>query len=112
MKKTRIMILLALALALMTAGAAQAAQPYIDDYTGYDNLIGAMEIVNCASWASLRSYPDSTGTRPAKVPWRNRDQRILPQRQILLLCLQRLGGVYSGGQSGVAELQTGKLFIA
>ena len=34
----------------------------------YDNLIGAMEIVNCQSWTSLRMYPDSHSTRLMKVP--------------------------------------------
>ena len=67
MRRFRIMLALALSLALLGAGAAQA-QAYGDYATAYDNLIGAMEIVNCASWASLRMYPDSTSTRLAKVP--------------------------------------------
>ena len=67
MKKTRIMLALVLCLALLGAGAAQA-QADGSYATGYDNLIGAMEIVNCASWASLRMYPDSTSSRLAKVP--------------------------------------------
>ena len=54
MKKVRITILLALALVLLTAGTAQALQAYTDYGASYDNLIGAMEIVNCTSWASLR----------------------------------------------------------
>jgi len=68
MKKLRCMIALTLALALLTGLSAARAQAYADYGTGYDNLIGAMEIVNCASWTSLRSYPDSTSTRLAKVP--------------------------------------------
>ena len=67
MKKFRLAIALALTLALLAAGAT-GAQAYAGYGTGYDNLIGAMEIVNCAAWASLRSYPDSTSTRLAKVP--------------------------------------------
>ena len=67
MRRICITVALMLALALLGAGAAQA-QAYTN-YTGsYDNLIGAMEIVNCASWASLRSYPDSTSARLAQVP--------------------------------------------
>ena len=50
MRRFRIMLALALSLALLGAGAAQA-QAYGDYATAYDNLIGAMEIVNCASWA-------------------------------------------------------------
>ena len=68
MKRIFIAFALMLALALSGMGAAQAAQPYVDYGNSYDNLIGAMEIVNCASWASLRSYPDSTSARLAKVP--------------------------------------------
>ncbi len=68
MNKIRITIVLALALTLLTAGAAQAAQAYVDYGRSYDNLIGAMEVVNCSSWASLRSYPDSSSARLAKVP--------------------------------------------
>ena len=67
MKKFRIAMALALMLALLCAGAAQA-QAYPDYGNSYDNLIGAMEIVNCSSWASLRMYPDSTSMRLAKVP--------------------------------------------
>jgi hypothetical protein len=67
MKKFRIAMALALMLALLCVGAAQA-QAYPDYGNSYDNLIGAMEIVNCSSWASLRMYPDSTSMRLAKVP--------------------------------------------
>lgn len=70
MKHFRRTIAFALALALLCAlGVAQAAA-YNDYYTTYtyDNLIGAMEIVDCASWTSLRIYPDSTSTRLARVP--------------------------------------------
>ena len=68
MKKAHIIILLTLVLVLLTAAAAQAAQAYVDYGASYDNLIGAMEVVNCTSWASLRSYPDSSSARLAKVP--------------------------------------------
>ena len=67
MKKFRNAMAMALILALLCAGAAQA-QAYPDYGNSYDNLIGAMEIVNCSSWASLRMYPDSTSMRLAKVP--------------------------------------------
>lgn len=67
MKKLRLLTAVLLALALLAAGTAFAAQAY--DYgTTYDNLIGAMEVVNCQSWTSLRLYPDSYATRLAKVP--------------------------------------------
>ena len=45
--------------------SAQAAPYYGADYS---NLIGAMEIVNCQSWTSLRARPDSFSTRLDKVP--------------------------------------------
>ena len=64
MKKHRLLIALALVLALLTGLCAAQAQ----SYNSYDNLIGAMEIVNCQSFASLRLYPDSNSTRLAKVP--------------------------------------------
>ena len=67
MKKFRVMICALLALAMLAAGAAQAASGY--DYgNAYDNLIGAMEVVNCQSWTSLRASPDSFASRLAKVP--------------------------------------------
>lgn len=67
MRRLRVLMALAMVLALLGAGAARA-QAATNYGTGYDNLIGAMEIVNCASWASLRSYPDSSSARLAKVP--------------------------------------------
>ena len=69
MKKIRVLLAAVLALALL-AGlcAAQAAQTYYDYGSSYDYLIGAMEVVNCASWTSLRSYPDSAAPRLMKVP--------------------------------------------
>ena len=69
MKKLRLLTALALALALLTGlCAAQAAQSAYDYGNAYDYLIGAMEIVNCQSWTSLRSYPDSAAPRLARVP--------------------------------------------
>ena len=68
MKKLRLFAALALTLALLTGlCAAQAAQTAYD-YSAYDYLIGAMEIVNCQSWTSLRSYPDSNAPRLVRVP--------------------------------------------
>ena len=57
-----------LAAALLTvclAGAAQASGYYETDYRG---LIGAMEIVNCKSYASLRVRPDTQSDMVARVP--------------------------------------------
>ena len=69
MKKLRLFTALALALALLTGlCAAQAAQTYYDYGNAYDYLIGAMEVVNCQSWTSLRSYPDTDAPRLARVP--------------------------------------------
>lgn len=68
MKKFRLLIALALTLALLTGMSCAQAKTYTSYGSNYDNLIGAMEIVNCQSWASLRLYPDSTSTRLAKVP--------------------------------------------
>lgn len=69
MKKLRLFTALALALALLTGlCAAQAAQSAYDYGNAYDYLIGAMEVVNCQSWTSLRSYPDSVAPRLARVP--------------------------------------------
>ena len=69
MKKLRALTVVLLALALLVGTcAAQAAQVYYDYGTTYDNLLGAMEVVNCQSWTSLRSYPDSSAPRLAKVP--------------------------------------------
>jgi len=68
MKKLRALLALAMALALLAGLCTAQAEPYYDYGTTYDNLIGAMEIVNCQSWASLRMYPDSASTRLAKVP--------------------------------------------
>ena len=69
MKKARVLTALVLALALLTGlCAASASQAYYDYGTSYDYLIGAMEVVNCQSWTSLRMYPDSYSTRLMKVP--------------------------------------------
>lgn len=68
MKKLRVLTAFALALLLLLGACAAQAQAYYDYGNAYDNLIGAMEIVNCQSWTSLRSYPDSYATRLAKVP--------------------------------------------
>lgn len=68
MKKTRILLTLALVLALVAGLGTAQAKTYTSYAAGYDNLIGAMEIVNCQSWASLRLYPDSSSSRLAKVP--------------------------------------------
>lgn len=69
MRKIRLLTALTLALALLTGlcATASAAQAYYD-YSAYDYLIGAMEIVNCQSWTSLRSYPDTAAPRLARVP--------------------------------------------
>ena len=72
MKKCRALVCLALTAALMLCAlpalsAAQAAA-YAYDYQDYSGLIGAMEIVNCQSYASLRAYPDTSSTRLARVP--------------------------------------------
>ncbi len=69
MKKLRLFAALALALALLTGlCVAQAAQAYYDYGNTYDYLIGAMEVVNCQSWTSLRSYPDTDAPRLMRVP--------------------------------------------
>ena len=68
MKKLRLFTALALALALLAGLCAAQAKTKYDYSASYDNLIGAMEIVNCQSWTSLRMYPDSTSARLAKVP--------------------------------------------
>ena len=67
MKRIRVLTAAVLALALLFGLCAARAEAYYD-YTGYDNLIGAMEVVNCTSWTSLRAYPDSHAARLAKVP--------------------------------------------
>ena len=70
MKHFRRLFALLLALALpfaLCSAQAQAAYAYDTPYD-YANLIGAMEIVNCQSWTSLRMYPDTASTRLAKVP--------------------------------------------
>ena len=67
MKRFRRMAALAMALMLALCVTASAAQAYYD-YNAYDYLIGAMEVVNCSSWTSLRSYPDTNAPRLARVP--------------------------------------------
>lgn len=67
MRKLRALFALSLAMVLLLA--AGAAQAKTNSYTSsYDNLIGAMEIVNCQSWTSLRAYPDPLSGKLAKVP--------------------------------------------
>lgn len=68
MKHCRRLFALALAMALLLALGAQAAAYDYDTTYSYDSLIGAMEIVDCASWTSLRLYPDSSSVRLARVP--------------------------------------------
>ena len=53
-------------LALSLLPAAGASGYY--DTTDYSGLIGAMEIVNCKSYATLRSYPDTQSAQVARVP--------------------------------------------
>ena len=67
MKKLRTLCCAVLALALLFAVGAARAEAYSYG-TSYDYLIGAMEVVNCQSWTSLRAYPDSYSTRLLKVP--------------------------------------------
>ena len=71
MKKIRLLLCFALAAALLAAAPALSsarAAAYAYDYQDYSGLIGAMEIVNCQSYASLRAYPDTSSTRLARVP--------------------------------------------
>ncbi|MBR3505392.1 MAG: SH3 domain-containing protein [Clostridia bacterium] len=69
MKKTRILLCLALAAIMLAAlPTAACAAAYAYDYEDYTGLIGAMEIVNCKSYASLRSYPDTSAPLVARVP--------------------------------------------
>ncbi len=72
MKKIRLLVCLALAALLLTAALPAAttarAAAYAYDYEDYTGLIGAMEIVNCQSYASLRLFPDTSSTRLARVP--------------------------------------------
>ncbi|MBO4298490.1 MAG: SH3 domain-containing protein [Clostridia bacterium] len=69
MKKFRMLLCAALAAVLMLAAMPVAsAAAYAYDYDDYTGLIGAMEIVNCQSYASLRARPDTSSTRLARVP--------------------------------------------
>lgn len=68
MKRLRAITVAVLALALVLSVCPAQAKVNTDYSTAYSNLIGAMEIVNCQSWASLRAYPDTTAARLAKVP--------------------------------------------
>ena len=68
MKRLRVWGIAVLVLALLSGVCAAQAKTYTSYGSSYDNLIGAMEIVNCQSWTSLRAYPDSHATRLAKVP--------------------------------------------
>ena len=58
---------LLLALGISAVRPARAEAYYSYDYS-YDYLLGAMEVCNCASWTSLRAYPDSNAVRLARVP--------------------------------------------
>ena len=71
MKHFRRVFTLLLALAMMFALGSVQAQTAYDAYNStydYSALIGAMKVVNCQSWTSLRMYPDSGSTRLLKVP--------------------------------------------
>ncbi len=69
MKKMRILLCLALAALMLAALPMTAcAAAYAYDYEDYTGLIGAMEVVNCQSYASLRARPDTSSTRLARVP--------------------------------------------
>ena len=69
MKKARILVCLALAAILLAALPLSAcAAAYAYDYEDYTGLIGAMEVVNCKTYASLRSYPDTSSQLIARVP--------------------------------------------
>ena len=69
MKKARILVCLALAAILLAALPLSAhAAAYAYDYEDYTGLIGAMEVVNCKTFASLRSYPDTSSQLIARVP--------------------------------------------
>ena len=68
MKRIRVLTAAALVLALLMGACAASAEAYYSYGSAYDNLIGAMEIVNCQSWTSLRAYPDTHAARLAKVP--------------------------------------------
>lgn len=50
------------------AWAYAAAYYDYDDQYYYENLIGSMEVVNCASWTSMREKPATGSRRLAKVP--------------------------------------------
>lgn len=69
MKKLRLLVcaVLLCALAMSVAPVCQAQEAYAYA-SSYDYLIGAMEVVNCKSWTSLLSYPQSNSTRLLKVP--------------------------------------------
>ena len=69
MKKLRILVCLALAAIMLAALPMTAcAAAYAYDYEDYTGLIGAMEIVNCKTYASLRAYPDTSSQLLARVP--------------------------------------------
>ena len=67
MKTLRRLSALLLALVLL-AGPCAAQAVYSGYGSNYDYLIGAMEVVNCQSWTSLRAYPDTHANRLMKVP--------------------------------------------
>ncbi len=73
MKKFRALICLAAALILAVGAMGIAplparAEAYAYYDYDYEGLIGSMEVVNCASWTSLRAYPDTGSARLAQVP--------------------------------------------
>lgn len=69
MKKMRILLCLVLAAIMLAALPMTAcAAAYAYDYEDYTGLIGAMEIVNCKSYASLRAYPDTSAQLLKRVP--------------------------------------------
>ena len=70
MKRFRGFVALAMALAVLlgVAAAPSARAAAYDYYYDYNGLLGAMEIVNCKSYASLRQYPDTSSVRLAQVP--------------------------------------------
>ncbi|MBR0464675.1 MAG: SH3 domain-containing protein [Clostridia bacterium] len=67
-KRLSLLLCLALALATLMSAASASAAAYSYDYDDYSGLIGAMEIVNCKSYAVLRAYPNTSSQQVARVP--------------------------------------------
>ena len=61
------LLLLALGTPLLCCAGAEAFYEGYD-YADLQNLVGAMEVVNCTSYASLRAYPNTSSERLARVP--------------------------------------------